>query len=312
MPRFGLGALGKAAARGRRARGGHAAPGGFTLIELLVVIAIIALLISIVLPALALARTSGRRVVCASNQKQLALSLLIYESDLKTLPNVSVWLEWTGSAWTSGGNFVEPYFMPTQVMDRLIEYGVSQEKGFRCPEAGPKTLRGTDEVGWVARNQSAWGDRAQAIDYNITGGMTEPYFPRSLANPNGGTTTFSQQGSIVYRSTATKNRPAPYLIAKANVDDVIAADINQVLVGPAAAASNHGNVYDSKQALTPSSFDGSEFRRGLTGSNRALVDGSVAWVRAAEMGQGGPAGMDLSRAKATTVQGFPFVLYFWW
>ncbi|MCE5186586.1 MAG: prepilin-type N-terminal cleavage/methylation domain-containing protein [Planctomycetaceae bacterium] len=53
---------------------------GFTLIELLVVIAIIALLLSIVTPALRRAKESAKSLVCCNNLKTLALANQLYAS----------------------------------------------------------------------------------------------------------------------------------------------------------------------------------------------------------------------------------------
>ena len=54
---------------------------GFTLIELLVVISIIALLISILLPALKHARETARGIVCMANLSQVQLATLLYADD---------------------------------------------------------------------------------------------------------------------------------------------------------------------------------------------------------------------------------------
>jgi len=62
---------------------------GFTLIEMLVVIAIIAILASILTPALGRARERAKRAKCMSNLKQIGYLISIYEMDKETYPEGS-------------------------------------------------------------------------------------------------------------------------------------------------------------------------------------------------------------------------------
>ena len=71
----------------------------FTLIELLVVIAIIAILASLLLPALANSKEKASRTYCINNNKQLALALTMYADDNQDRMPWPNWSNDYGPGW---------------------------------------------------------------------------------------------------------------------------------------------------------------------------------------------------------------------
>lgn len=124
---------------------------GFTLIELLVVISIIALLISILLPALAQARRTAMLAQCLSNNRQVALASVSYAADFNgILPGRDA------DRAGQDTNYLNPNNL--RLARDFIGYieGFTIERGadvFYCPNIYQDISRETD---WP-RN-FAWGD----------------------------------------------------------------------------------------------------------------------------------------------------------
>jgi prepilin-type N-terminal cleavage/methylation domain-containing protein len=102
---------------------------GFTLIELLVVIAIIALLMSILMPALARVRELAQRVVCGTNLSGITKAMVVYANDDETarLPRAGGPLCQWGPL-----DFDAPTATITASLWLLVRYDFTTPKQFVC------------------------------------------------------------------------------------------------------------------------------------------------------------------------------------
>jgi len=157
---------------------------GFTLIELLVVIAIIAILAAILFPVFAQAREAARKTTCLSNEKQLALSHIMYANDYD---------EMLATSWSYGfpGEFtwaVQPYMKNLNILlcpDRTASSttagqicGSNITPGHIDNPTGVATLWGygfntgvnwNDSTGATVKGASVWGGSPPSVTITING-----------------------------------------------------------------------------------------------------------------------------------------------
>jgi len=148
----------------------------FTLIELLVVIAIIAILASLLLPALAKSKREAMRVKCFSNQRQIGLAFHMYADDSRDFyPNTDGWGA-TGGQLSSNIDIVDGDAYPSYggvvaTTNRPLNIYAKNFNVFNCPAdtGDPLNPHATScWVGWGTSYLPEWsGDFNQVAQ--VTG-----------------------------------------------------------------------------------------------------------------------------------------------
>jgi prepilin-type N-terminal cleavage/methylation domain-containing protein/prepilin-type processing-associated H-X9-DG protein len=203
----------------------HGSPKGFTLVELLVVIGIIAVLISILLPALSRARESANTIACSANLRQIGQVLMMYDVANKRLPYAEMDFKpgadkaWPNEHWTKWGETLS------------IELGINPYIGgnpgnvgpisrvFACPSAPIETI-------WSWKNH---------------------YVPHSRFMPVGASDSSAKDAYKTYLGVSDTTVPQRLSAVQEGSEKALVWDGPQSIAFGGEASSNMGGLDKSQQ-----------------------------------------------------------------
>ena len=237
---------------GKGKAGSLAVSRAFTLIELLVVIAIIAILASLLLPALAGGKERARRANCKNSQRQLAIALHLYGDDyLQNLPS--------GAPNPSRPQDDDHLPVISAATSNSIVQYLRTDAMVHCPSFADYFIKKQ------AQRTSDEQEYGYVIGFNYHGGHTNTPWP---ALPGFSGTWISPQK--LTDSSAL----------------VLISDMNDWSPGYGETFAPHGKngaILSGTDASNTGASGASSVAIGAMGGNVSLLDGSVSWRKSSVM-----------------------------